>query len=572
MLRKLISAASVLAVSIIGLSQANPAQAWPDYTTDVSTVSNTDSAWGVTTLGKTLNSDMVYLYQGNDGDQLSNRFLKTMTVGSNGNLQGPFTVAADNTGAYFLLPDGRSSWIDANGTFNLVYGIFKDNGLKTVLNWTTSSDGRAWSAPQVIETLSIPEASACAADPYNNCGIRDFALAVNAAGTVALEYVVGQSDASNKIIFRTKTFGKPWSAPTVTNSTTSSVVFLHLVSTGKGWLTSYLYANDSSSRSLYSAFSKDDKGSSWTAPQLRVTGECVWPQRFVQIAPQKFSMLFTEGCDRPNKALKSQSFDATNSRFGNTQVIHATSGDITWINATDYVSGQSAIGFTDYINFDGVPASAKYVVYKNGVASAVQSVNESASEGSVGVQAISSMSMDLLGHLTIVWGSNRTLSDRTHVSSFYRGNRSDTEINFQNGNMYAYSGFSNDGDVYLIQMKNNSVDARVRIRSDAPDLNSSVKISGNAKRNAALTAKLPLVTPNAIGQRWNFTQQWYSCQYQVTEVLAIATENCTQIAGATAITYKVKPADKGKFLQVRVNVKSDNAMQVQYSASTLAVK
>ena len=572
MIRKLVSTATVLLISIVGLSLANPAQAWPDYTTDVSSVSNEDSVWSVTTLGKSLNSDMVFFYQGTDGNQSSNRFLKTMTVSSNGNLQGPFTVATDNTGAYFMLPDGRSSWIDANGTFNLVYGIYKNNGLNTSLNWTTSLDGKTWSAPQVVESLVTPEGSACAAEPHYNCGIRDFALAVNAAGTAALEYVVGQNDGSNKVIFRSKNFGKPWSAPTVTNSTTSNVGLLRLVSTGKGWLTSYIYENGSNLRSLYSAFSKDDKGSSWTAPQLRVTGECIWPQRLVQIAPQKFAMPFTEGCDRPNKSLKSQNFDATNSRFGNTQVIHSTTGDITWVNATDYVAGQSAIGFTDYINLDGVPGSAKYVVYKNGVASAVQSVNESASEGSIGVQFISSMSMDLLGHLTIVWGSNRTLSNRTYVSSFYRGNRSDTEISFQNGNMYTYSGFSNDGDVYLIQMQNNSMAARVRIRSDAPDLNSSVKILGNAKGNAALTAKLPLVTPNAIGQRWNFTQQWYSCQYQVTEVLAIATENCTPISGATAISYKVKPADKGKFLQVRVNVKSDNAMQVQYSTSTLAVK
>jgi hypothetical protein len=117
-----------------------------------------------------------------------------------------------------------------------------------------------------------------------------------------------------------------------------------------------------------------------------------------------------------------------------------------------------------------------------------------------------------------------------------------------------------------------TISAKVRLRSDAPTIETSVLASGSPKVGKSLTAKLPKITPSVSGQKWLNSYQWYSCQYQVPEVASIPTENCLTIAGATAATYKAKPADKGRFLQVRLNVKSDNATQTQYSASTLAVK
>ena len=180
--------------------------------------------------------------------------------------------------------------------------------------------------------------------------------------------------------------------------------------------------------------------------------------------------------------------------------------------------------------------------------------------------------MDDLGHLSIVWVNNNpnTLEASVFLSQYYRGNRSDVLL-AQDSGIYNV-GFSPDGDVYASFFWNTTIGGVVRIRSDAPTLTTDVKVVGTPKVGKTLATKLPSIDPDSLLQRWLFSYQWYSCQYQVTEATNIETNNCAAISGATAATYKAKSTDKGKFLQVKLSVKSDNTTQVQYSASTLVVK
>jgi hypothetical protein len=133
-------------------------------------------------------------------------------------------------------------------------------------------------------------------------------------------------------------------------------------------------------------------------------------------------------------------------------------------------------------------------------------------------------------------------------------------------------GFSIDGDIYMSNFWMTTISAKVRLRSDAPSLDSNVSVSGTTRFGKSVKVKLPQITASVSGQKWLNSYQWYSCTLRVTEVAAIPTDGCNLISGAVSSKYKAKSSDRGKFLQVKLSVKSDNATQVQYSASTSVVK
>jgi hypothetical protein len=581
MFRKLVSSIVVFALATIGLTQAGPAQAWPDYSSDVNVSEALENRWDPFPIGKSVNSEMVYVYNGyKDSDQ--SRFLKTFTVSSTGTIHGPFLIESNTNNKNYWIADEASSWIDSNGVINLIYGasVRGESSSQSTLNHITSRDGQVWSTPTVLETTSEPAGSACLENQMmSSCGVGQYSVATNSLGAVGLAYVIVSPDKTNKVHYRTKPFGKSWSAGTVLNTSDKNLFGLIIKPTTKGWLAAWTSIGQDNLRSLMSSFSTGDKGSSFTAPQLRATGSCLYSERIHQTALNKFAVIYVSGgCTEgdPTK-LSNQVFDASTSRFASAQVLYTFEGGNGRVHQTKFVGGQSAIGFSDYaLRNQNYEETAKYILFRNGVGS-LQNVNVDSSQGEFGNQNVVGMHLDVLGHLSVVWQSSRGLAPSLTVSSFFRGNRSDTDVTFP-GMSFSTSGnqasFSPDGDVYLLNSMYGSttIKTRVRIRSDAPDLMSDVKILGTAKANATISAKLPLVTPNLIGQRWNFSYQWYSCQYRVTEVLSIATENCSAISGATASSYKAKSADKGKFLQVKLSVKSDNATQVQFSASTLAVK
>lgn len=580
-MRKLFTALTAIIALALGVIQAGPAQAWPDSTSDVTTWVGEDYRWDLYPIGKSVTSEMVYLYTGSQQSDNS-YFIKTLTVSPSGEVRGPFTVASNLQNKFYRTDSEQYAWIDSKGTFNLIYstGTFNQDANQTTLNYVTSVDGQFWSTPTVLETTAAAAGSVCLAQMFTTCGIRHYSVATNSLGVAALSYVVVLPDNTSKIFYRNKPVGKPWSAGTALNTNNNILRAPKISAAGKGWLVSWTFSDgpDELGR-LMSSFSTGDKGSSFTAPQLRAEGFCLDPQFFHQTAVNKFALIYEVGCDVNTDplTLRSQTFDATTSRFGTAQVLYAFQGWANPVLQTQFVGGQSAIGFSDYVNRDfSFVETAKYIIFRNGVGT-IQNVNVDASQGISGNQNVVGIHLDVLGHLSVVWQSSRSIDQSLTVSSFYRGNRSDADVTFpgmviSNGGNLAT--FSPDGDVYLTNYLYNdrTIKARVRIRSDAPDLMSEVKILGAAKSNATLAVKLPLVTPNSIGQRWNFTYKWYSCQYRVTEVLSISTQNCSAISGATAATYKVKPADKGKFLQVRLNVTSDNTSQLQYSASTVAAK
>lgn len=567
-MKKLITAFSTAALIFVGLASAAPAQAWPDYTVPASRISiGIDSAWTIP-IGKTVNSDAVFVYAEQPNDS-SARYLRSYTVSPTGTITGPTTIITNSTEANYML-NPRGVWVDANSKFNLVFWSWGETnaGLESYLYHVNSTDGLTWSTPEVLEHVSgsTPECQS------SWCGIRSAQVAYSPTGTAALTYTLSEGGGTNKLIFRTKKLGKTWSPKGVLNVSSSiqdSVVMRPL---GSGWLAVWGLWN--SNTTMYSAYSLGDTLQSWTAPQLRESSICATPRNVLQISPTKLGLVYVTECQEGSaiQIYKYQPFDVKTKRFGTAvtlDTVPATGWSTTY--QTDYLAGQSAFAYSIYAYGQGETGYAKYVLFRNGVPS-VQFVNQAAAVQG-GTQVISGIAMDPLGHLTVVWTKFAGQTIAQTISQFYRGNRSDTDapIDALTSGEFPVV-FSPDGDVYISRVGSNHINAIARIRSDAPDLDGAAGIAGSPKVNASVKAKLPSVSATQPLQRWTFSYQWISCQYQVPEASRTAPVSCNDVPYATTSTYKVKSADKGRFLVLRLTVKSDNTTQVLYSPSTLVVK
>lgn len=568
MFRKLVSSFAVLALLITGFSSASPAQAWPDYTATPTSIAVSLSNPGVIPIGKTINSDAVFVFSENPNDAAT-RYIKSYTVSPSGDIQGPFTIVSNTQEANYRL-EANDAWIDASGKFNLVYWTWRSTnaGLESVLSYVNSADGISWSAPQILESF-IGSSAEC---QQSWCGIRSAQVAVSPTGTVALTYVETETPSVTKLYLVTKKLGKPWGVRAALNTSAYIHDSVHLKPLGKGWLATWSFWGSESS--MYSAYSSGDALQTWTTPQLRETGGCVVPMKLMQISPTKYGLIYVTGCQdgSQTETYKYQAFDMTSKRFGSAVTLDTVPNrGISITYETQYLAGQSAFGYSLYNYESQDSGAAKYVLFRNGVPS-VQFVNESAVTVG-GFQAISGLSMDPLGHLSVIWtnfsGSTMTMT----LSQIFRGNRSDTNLALgQLSTQEKPVVFSPDGDVYVSHATETRINAIVRIRSDFPDIEGAVAITGKAKSNATLKAKLPAINPTQLFQSWSSSYQWISCQYQVPEASTLAPISCTDVANAKAATYKVKAGDKGRYLVLKLTVKSDNASQVLYTASTSVVK
>jgi hypothetical protein len=369
----------------------------------------------------------------------------------------------------------------------------------------------------------------------------------------------------------TKAPGKRWLATTKIFSSANVLNELKVVSTGKGLLATW-YEYSLVPR-LVSSFSTSLSPKSWTAPQQRAQGNDLRVWKLMQIGATKFATIYSQSNE---DKLKMQVFDTATSRFGSTQEITTVDDEafISEIFYTKYVAGQSALVFVESPRLEQTrTTAAKYVLFRNGVAS-THYLNPELDVTPGSMQSPQSATMDKSGHLTITWiRMTEDFVSRMYVSQVYRGNRSDAEVTMEDQTAGMYQvGYSQDGDIYISNFWSSTISAKVRIRSDAPSLDSNVGISGSPKVSKSVTVKLPKITASVSGQKWLNSYQWYSCTLRVTEVVAIPTDGCSLISGAVSSKYKAKSSDKGKFLQVRLSVRSDNATQVQFSASTSVVK
>lgn len=570
-MKKLFTAITASAVMVLGLLQGAPAQAWPDSTTPVSTLTSTDTRYESDAIGKTLTSNMVFAYMGADAGV---QYIRAYTLSPAGSLTAPVDIARTSSpDVFYQFNPSKSTWVDPFGTFHVLYtqNDYRQITRTSSLLHVTSKDGISWTTPVVIATSSFDGTDDCA-QSMDGCGIGQVSLSHTITGQLALIYAVLNANGSKQLYFTTKLPGKSWVTPASINSSNGAPYYVDLQAVGKGFIATWVDYLNGTAR-LMSAFSTGLTSKSWTAPQERRNSTNVAPFDLIQTSPTKFALVYSEPAVSDGALqISMQTFDTRTNRFGPAQEITVVPDVNYFFNVigTEYRAGQSAIVFSSYSN-SAAGLDARYILFRNGIAT-TQWVNQSLATIDNARDYVEGASMDHLGHLSIVWSHDDPSQPHNSLflSQYFRGNRSDVTLDNSTANVNV--GFSQDGDVYVSSFWNTTISGFVRIRSDSPTLTSEVAVAGTPKVGKTLATKLPSIDPDSLLQRWLFSYQWYSCQYQVTEATNIETNNCAAISGATSATYRVKPTDKGKFLQVKLSVKSDNATQVQYSASTLVVK
>jgi hypothetical protein len=556
------SATIALTVLLVGLTTGSPALAWQDTNSETGTRTSTDSRSSYVPVGKTIAGEMVFAYA---GGQDGSFYLRTYTVSPSGVISEPVTVDTSSTHNFYIHPD--MIWADPAGTLHMSYKSFASNSSK--ISYVSSQNGQSWTTPTVLTQYNW---EVCSVE--GQCGIREVALVSGGAGNLALMFAYTTPAGLGEIHSTTKAPGKRWLATSKIFSSTNILLELLVVSTGKGLLAAW-YENSTVPR-IMSSFSTSLSSKSWTAPQLRVQGSSIHSWKLLQIGSTKFAFIYSTTTAQPAGKLWMQVFDSNTKRFGLAQEIATLSAAFPpdEIYTTKYVSGQSALVFADVTSsMPDRALVAKYVIFRNGVAS-LHLLNPGLATPARSYQIPQGVVMDKSGHLTILWVHTPAQDDsRMYVSQIYRGNRSDAEVTMTDQILTTYRvGFSIDGDIYMSNFWMTTISAKVRLRSDAPSLDSNVSVSGTTRFGKSVKVKLPQITASVSGQKWLNSYQWYSCTLQVTEVAAIPTDGCNLITGAVSSSYKAKSSDKGKFLQVRLSVRSDNATQVQFSASTSVVK
>lgn len=105
----------------------------------------------------------------------------------------------------------------------------------------------------------------------------------------------------------------------------------------------------------------------------------------------------------------------------------------------------------------------------------------------------------------------------------------------------------------------------------APTLNPTKppKIAGTSKKGKKLSGSSGTFYPGQLPE--TTTYQWYSCDTLVTEISHDAA-GCTQITNATAKTYKLTSAEKGKYIRLDVIRTNDAGTTHEVTKSTSLVK
>lgn len=572
--RKLLSILSTITIALGFIATTTSAQA-TDYSITTNAVATSDNPSGILPVGKTVAGDAIFLINKWVDDSQQMGYLKSVSVDSSGNVK-PSNVIMPNTAGAMALPYSQNpTFIDQTGTIHLVFvklDVTTPDFPIYKLFYTSSADGENWTPPVAIGGPNATVSPHCS--PGCGAGL-DYTIAGNNSGTLNVVYGTYYNDngtLSNKVYSLTKALNKPWSTPTLIGSSAANGFNrLDIISTGKGWLA--YWVNYEGDQKLYSTYATSDKGTSWTAPQARSDAQdCVSTPILGQTGSTKFTIAFNVSCVENTTNLISTTFESTTGRFGSRSTVKAsTAGPLVESKFTKYVAGQSALVYNISNWQDHSNDIAQYIVYKNGRTSAAQDIDYAPGQNFRGY-VLNSVHMRQNHELSIVFETRTTGASTVQLGQYLRGNKNLYPFALTDQGAWPNVLFSPDSDVYQLHYEIGQYKTMIRYRSEPPVIDGFVSVKGSAKSNATVSAKLPDISAESSEQKWVNRFQWYSCLFQVTESATEANQSCTAIPGATAPNYKAKAADKGKYLQVRLTVKSDNASQVQFSASTAVVK
>jgi hypothetical protein len=554
MLRKLISAIIVLALSTFGFSAASPAQAAGTFTAPVTVPDGTPIGISIPMSDSTVIN--LWLESDENGG-----YIKSVLLKSDGTITEPSVVVAASTSTslgYYFRDNGE--WlITKDGTVALAWVETENNTSYAYIAFT--KDGIEWSVPTQIFTPRQVTSNSMAC-MMQGCGYKINKLSIDSRGTFAVLASFFNYPTST-LLASTSVDGMNWGAVSTLES--GSNLNSYRAPTiaalpGGGFAAVWNIGTSLKYSILVPTFPSYWQRSKVIETVNGLNDDLI----FTQTDPTHFSLFFAPAGNTPT--LKQQLFDLTSKTWGTSSTIITTPAG--WYSSSiKFSMGKNwhgAIAFGTAL--DGVLESYAHLVEFTNSVPSPQQLLKTGTEQTMDVTALRVNFDDSITMVTR--GDKRRANIITWKAGVQLGDvEIPTTVNTDIYNMMV--AVSPSGNIFINSGSGSaSYEGIVYRAASAPIPVGTLKLTGLAKTGQTVTSKIPTFT--GVSNIGTTRIQWYSCTTKVAIVQATIPVTCALIAKATALKFKVTTKQKNKYLGVAVS--NTNAVGTATLFSTLATK
>ncbi len=561
MLRKLVSAIIVLALSSIGLSAVSPAQAAGTFSPVVTLPNNSEGA------SIPIGDDaLLRVWQGSDDN---GTYLKTGILRSDGTWSVQEDLASGSTSSSFML-NGKNSWIvDKEGTIAVswIQSTRNDSVTTSASYIAYTENGIDWSAPVQVFAPRTSTGSSMSCMMFYSCGYSSLQLSIDSKGIMAA--IAHYRDSGNwSLVVSTARDGINWSAPTQLETGSGYGGYsLNLAPLDAGGFIAVWPTSGQAPSFKFSTMSPKTFNF-WQRPKVLGSAQSLnSAPLLMQTGLTHLSLFYMTG--NPAPVLNQQVYDLTSKTWGAPTAILTAPWDL--IDSSLQISmgknWQGAIGVGLVRN--GAQEAQAYIVELNNSVPSEAKLVKSVAEQAMTIDAIRVNFDDSI--TMMMSGSNRP----ANIMNFKAGVQiSDENIpNTPGIQVYGFSvSVSPSGNFFIAGNVNLGTsfiyEGIVYRAASAPIPVGDLKLTGTAKVGQTVISKIPTFT--GVSNIGTTRIQWYSCTTKVATVQTTVPVTCAVIAKATALKFKVTAKQKNKYLGVAVS--NTNAVGTATLFSTLSAK
>ena len=560
MLRKLVSATIVFALTSLGLSSVSPAQAAAAFSPSVSVPSNAYRGSVIPF------SDEASLLVWIDGDD-NGRYLRSGLLHRDGTFDSQTTIFQGSTstqiyenptGSWAVLPDGTVAY-----TWSYAVTDWGTQTNTSYLNVAYTQDGKEWSAPiQVFQPKVITDGGP---DCYfRGCGFTDSRIAYDANGTLAIaaQYV---TRTTREVIASTSLDGVNWNSGSQL-FVGGAVQYPVLKALPNGGFILVWQFHDGNNWNIQ--YSTTGKINFWTRAKTLGAGVIEREPVLGQTSATELSM-FTITADNVIPILHQQVFNFVDRTWGASNAILTmptgwTSGDPVFSLGKNW---HSAVAVSNTGNGTNT-GYAGMVEMRNSVPQLPKTIATTTAEPSMAVPALRVNSDDSITALikgTDVPSKILTISSGEIISS------TEVPLNAKSQVWAMTATVSPNGNIFLVAGTGGGIyEGMAYVGASKPQAAGALKVAGTAKNGKQLVATLP--TFSSVSDIGVTTMQWYACASKVTVVQITIPAGCVPIPKAVTAKFKVTAKQKNKFLALAVTNTNRVGTTILFSPTTAKAK
>jgi hypothetical protein len=537
MLRKLVSAFTVFALAVFGLSQVSTAQA-----ATVSPVTGLDSKHAYGHLVALNDARAISIWEEQDDN---GRYLKSGVLNSNGTFDNVNLITSEARNTYFSAGQNLGSLVTPEGALVIAWTKFDSDSSSVLMAGT--SDGESWSNPvEVFADTPISGGSMCM---MMECGFSNPLLAVDKTGLIALS-VVFKADYGNQTQFlKTSIGGNSWSPSTVIsngNNFIGETRTLEALPNG-GIMSTWTEFGNNDPVIKYMTVT-GGAVNFWTRPKTLGTGNFPNIKNYlVQTDPTHMSLFF--GIYRNSDlSIEMQKYNVNTGIWSTpVAVITAPNGyiyDSMRVDSNSSYVTTVAVG----VSTNGTPEAKAYQVSITNSIPGQQSIVETNNlNQALAVEAVHT-NEDGSSYL-LVNGQTSTIAKVLHVVSGVSA--SSQSLTGLTGTTYGSKAVvSKNGTFFALTNNGTDIQAVAYFTASIPVATGTLSISGLSKIGKTLSAKMPAF--GGVSGPGKVTVQWYACSAKIVGIPTSIPVGCVAIAKATSSKFKVTSKQKKKYLAIAV--------------------